>query len=62
MEVHTPNAQVIPKAAQKTVNKVVHLLSKPSIAKSAGNKFSKQANSRWNCTTEVKITKHAIER
>lgn len=62
MEVHTPSAQVIPKAVQKTVNKATHLLSKPSVAKSAGNKLSKQANSRRNCTTEVKNTKQAIDR
>ena len=62
MEVHTPSAQVIPKAVQKTVNKDTHLLSKPSVANSLGNKLSKQANSRRNCTTEVKNTKQAIER
>ena len=62
MEVHTPSAQVIPKAVQKTVNKSTHLLSKPSVAKSTGNKLSKQANSRRNCTMKVKNTKQAIDR
>ena len=62
MEVHTPSAQVIPKVVQKTINKATHLLSKPSVAKSAGNKLSKQANSRRNCTTEVKNTKQAIDK
>ena len=57
MEVHTFSAQVIPKVVQKTVSKATHLLSKPSVAKSAGNKLSKQANSRQNCTIEVKNTK-----
>ena len=51
MEVHTPSAQVIPKVVQNTVNKVTDLLSKLSVAKSAGNKLSKQENSRQNCTT-----------
>ena len=57
MEFHTPSAQVIPKVVQKTVNKDTHLLRKPIVAKSVGNKLSKQANSRRNCTTEVKNTK-----
>ena len=62
MEVHTPSAQVIPNAFQNTINKATHLLSKPSVEKSAGNKLCKQANSRPNCTTEVKNTKQAIDR
>lgn len=52
MEVYTPGAQVMPKVVS----------SKPSIAKSAGKKSSKQPNSGGNCGTEVKNARHAINR
>lgn len=62
MEVHTPSAQVMPKVVQQTVNKATCLSRKPSVAKSAGNKLSKQPSSGGNCTTEVKNTTQAINR
>jgi hypothetical protein len=62
MEVHTPSAQVMPKVVQQTVNKATCLSRKPFVAKSAGNKLSKQPSSGGNCTTEVKNTRQAINK